>query len=97
MASSDCEIDPSVSMALAIEFLYENPSEKPSVAARIYHVNESTLRTTIQHADQITNIYGGYNWLQYCFVFQGLDWDSSEYIQERDYSQGISRVGYVAN
>src|SRR5258706_2130021 len=58
MSVSDCDPDP---MGLAIRFLYENPDEKASTAARIYHVNESTLRTIIQRCDQTTNTHGGHN------------------------------------
>ena len=46
MASSHSNtLDP---MEQAIEFLNENPSEKPVTAARIYHVNKNTLYSNLR-------------------------------------------------
>src|SRR5258706_8194276 len=56
MSSSDSE-----RMTQAIQFLYENPDEKHVTAARIYKVNEHTLRSKIRRADQTTNTHGGHN------------------------------------
>jgi hypothetical protein len=56
------EADP---MELALQFLYDYPTEKPATAARIYNVNCSTLRTIIQRRKAKTTrelvVNGGQN------------------------------------
>ena len=62
--SHHATIDPEP-MDLALQFLSDHPSEKPVTAARIFNVNESSLRSTIQRAKaKATNpnpAHGGHN------------------------------------
>jgi hypothetical protein len=52
-------------VVLALEFLLENPTERTITAARIYHVNDSTLRTLLQRAKKSDSLpvkpHGGQN------------------------------------
>ena len=45
--SHDATID-TEPIALALQFLCDHPSEKPITAARIYNVNDSTLRSALR-------------------------------------------------
>jgi len=46
------EVVDASSMDLAIQFLRDNPSEKPVTAARIYHVNPNTLKSNIRRTNK---------------------------------------------
>ena len=49
-------------MAQALQFLHENPLEKPITAARIYNVNPNTLNTKLRRAKAgSSKPHGGHN------------------------------------